>query len=80
MAYCVMCGMKSGDQPRMRCGLKLGCDSAIWPSVVLFCGIPLARTFELSGSQTAILVFGDFSLRIRATPVSVPPVPKPVTQ
>ncbi len=35
---------------------------------------------ELSGSQTTIRVAGLASLNIRDTPLSVPPVPYPVTQ
>ncbi len=50
------------------------------PSGLLGCGWPLETMGAASGSQTTILVSGRFSARTRATPLSVPPVPKPVTQ
>ena len=43
-------------------------------------GMPLPSIGELSGSQTMISVSGRCALSTRATPLSVPPVPKPVTK
>ena len=69
-------GMKSGAQPCTMCGRKLG-----WLSVSHSgCGISLPSSGELSGSHTTTLVCGLSCFSTRATPFSVPPVPKPVTQ
>ncbi|MNC99383.1 hypothetical protein D3C83_176610 [compost metagenome] len=44
------------------------------------CAMPLPSTRELSASAAMILISGRAFFSARATPFSVPPVPKPVTQ
>ena len=51
------------------------------PSASRGCGMPLPSTGELSGSAADDLACAGLAcLSARATPLSVPPVPKPVTQ
>ena len=73
-------GMKSGLQPCIGCGFKAGCGAAGEPSALRSCCVPLASIGASAGSQTTILVSGLSLASTRATPLSVPPVPKPVTQ
>ena len=73
-------GMKSGDQPCIRCGRERGWLPLRIRRRCRACAMPLASMAELSGSQTMICVCGLFSFSTRDTPFSVPPVPKPVTQ
>ena len=54
----VSLGMKSGVQPCIGCGLKLGCGAAGVPSGLRACSMPLPRSGASSGSQTTILVSG----------------------
>ncbi len=68
-------GMKSGVQPCIRWGRKLGWLPAGEPSAARSCASPLARSGELSGSHTTIFVFGLRSFSTRDTPLRVPPVP-----
>ena len=68
-------GMKSGVQPCIGCGLKLGCGAGGVPSGLRDCSIPLPSSCASSGSQTMILVSGRSFASTRATPFNVPPVP-----
>ena len=67
--------MKSGDQPCIRCGRKLGWLSLGVPSSARGWAMPLPRIGELSGSHTTICVSGRCAFSTRPTPLSVPPVP-----
>ena len=73
-------GMKSGLQPCIGCGFNAGLALAGEPSGLRSCGVPLVSIGASSGSQTTIFVSGRSLASTRATPFSVPPVPKPVTQ
>ena len=79
-ASAVIFGMKSGLQPCIGCGLNEGCGFAGVPSGLRYCGIWLVNMGASAGSHTTILVSGRSLRSTRETPVSVPPVPNPVTQ
>ena len=72
--------MKSGVQPCIRCGRNIGCDAAGLPSSRRACTTPLPRIGALSGSQAITSTSGRSAFSTRATPLSVPPVPVPVTK
>ena len=72
--------MKSGLQPCIGCGFHAGWLPAGEPSALRACSEPSVSIGASSGSQTTILVSGRSLRSTRATPLSVPPVPKPVTQ
>ena len=67
--------MKSGVQPCIGCGLKLGCGAEGEPSASRFCSIPDSSSGASAGSQTMIFVSGRSFLNTRPTPFNVPPVP-----
>jgi hypothetical protein len=78
-AHSVRREMKSGAQPCIGCGLNCG-----WlvgtPAASRACGMPLASTGAISGSAATMRTHGSAFFSARATPSSVPPVPKPVTK
>ncbi len=79
-ASAVIFGMKSGLQPCIGCGLKAALAAAGEPSGLRGCGDLVDSMGASAGSHTTILVSGRSLRSTRETPVSVPPVPKPVTQ
>jgi hypothetical protein len=76
----VIFGMKSGLQPCIGCGFHTGFATAGEPSAFRSCFVPLDSIGASAGSHTTIFVSGISFASTRATPLSVPPVPKPVTQ
>ncbi len=80
MASSVSLETKSGLQPCIRCGRKCGWLALGVPSAARGWATPLASTGELSGSAATIRIAGSAALSPRATPSSVPPVPKPETK
>ena len=79
-ASAVSFGMKSGLQPCNGCGFHEGWLAVGEPSSRRGCSAPLVSIGASAGSQTTIFVSGRSFSSTRATPLSVPPVPNPVTQ